>query len=57
MKTEQNETTLKVVYVVTCFGKIVGAFAQSETAFREQMNLVNKGRIAELVPVIITYDL
>lgn len=54
----QNDATfLKMVYVVTCFGKVVGVFVQSETAFREQMNLVNKGRIAELIPMVITYDL
>lgn len=55
---KQNDAIcLKMVYIVTCYGKVVGVFAQSETAFHEQMTLVNKGRIAELIPMVITYDL
>lgn len=52
-----NKTIEKiaVVYCVTCYGKLVGVYADSNEAFQVQMNMVNKSRIAELVPMPIIY--
>lgn len=42
------ETNL--VYVVTSYGKVMGCYADPKDAFDAQLMLVNKNRLAELVP-------
>lgn len=54
---KEQDSKIAIVYCVTSFGKIVGVYASSEDAFVAQMALVNKGRIAELVPSPIIYSL
>lgn len=54
---EKKNENLALAYVVTCFGKVVGVYANADDAFQAQMNLVNKGRIAELVPSPVIYPL
>lgn len=48
---------IKMVYCVTSYGKIVGVYAVSDDAFQVQMQMINKGRLAELVPMPIVYPL
>ena len=48
---------LKTVYVVTCYGKVLGVYVDSHDAFHVQMTSVNKGRFADLVPCPVTYPL
>lgn len=52
-----NKTNDKiaVVYCVTCYGRVLGVYASADDAFQVQMASVNKGRVAELVPMPIIY--
>lgn len=43
-----------VVYVITSYGKVMGCFADPQDAFSFQMQLINKNRLAELVPCSVT---
>lgn len=53
----KTNEALTMVFCVTSFGKIVGVYADANDAFQNQMQLTNKGRVAELVPFQITYPL
>lgn len=53
----QKIEQIKMVYCVTSYGKVVGVYADSQDAFQIQMSMINKGRLAELVPMPIIYPL
>lgn len=53
----KTNEALTMVFCVTSFGKIIGVYADANDAFQTQMQWTNKGRVAELVPMQITYPI
>lgn len=44
----------KLVYVVTSYGKVMGCYVDSKDAYDAQILLIQKNRLAEMIPISVT---